>query len=131
MEWFFRTFEETYPKIKVEKEIIVQENDVSPTLKTVIYRTLQEAMDNIGRHSKADLVHLSLRKIEGKVELLVRDNGRGFDLKEVVGSEGSMRGFGLVRIREQTEISGGTFSIDSTEGGGTTIRASWPLRIAG
>jgi PAS domain S-box-containing protein len=131
MEWFFRTFAETYPKIKVEKEISVQENDVSPSLKTVIYRTLQEAMDNIAKHSKADLAHLSLRKNEGRVELLVQDNGRGFDLKEVVGSEGSMQGFGLVRMRERTELCGGSFSIDSTEGAGTTIRASWPLNIAG
>jgi PAS domain S-box-containing protein len=130
MEWFFRTFEETYPKIKVEKEIIVEENDVSPSLRTVIYRTLQEAMNNIAKHSKADVVHLSLRKTEGKIELLVQDNGRGFDLKAVVGSERSTQGFGLVSMRERTELSGGSFSIDSTEGGGTTVRVSWPLRIA-
>ncbi len=131
MEWFCRTFEETYPKIKVEKEIIVEESDVPPSLKTMIYRTVQEAMNNIAKHSKADLAHLSLRKTEGKIELLVQDNGQGFDLREVVGSEGSMQGFGLVSMRERTELSGGSFSIDSTEGGGTTIRASWPLGIAG
>ncbi len=110
---------------------LVEENDVSPSLKTVIYRTLQEAVNNIAKHSKADLAHLSLRKTGGKVELLVQDNGRGFDLKEVVDSESSRQGFGLVSMRERTELSGGSFSIDSTEGEGTTIRASWPLSIAG
>ena len=98
---------------------------------TVVYRTLQEAMDNVGRYSKADLVHLSSRKIDGKIEWLVQNNGQGFDLKEVVHSEGSKQRFGLVSMRERTELAGGSFSVDSTEGRGTTIRASWPPGIAG
>ncbi len=127
IEWFCREFEETYPSIRIEKEILVEENDISPSLKIVIYRTLQEAMDNIAKHSKADLAYLSLPKTGGKIELLVRDNGRGFDLKKVTGSQNSRQGFGLVSMRERTELSGGSFSIDSTEGEGTIVRASWPL----
>jgi len=127
IEWFCREFEETYPSIRIEKEILVEENDISPSLKVVIYRTLQEAMNNIAKHSEADLASLSLLKTEGKVELLVQDNGRGFDLKKATGSENSRQGFGLISMRERTELSGGSFSIDSIEGEGTTIRAWWPL----
>jgi len=59
--------------------------------------------------------------------LLVRDNGQGFDLKEVVDSESPGQGFGIVSMRERAELSGGSFSIESSEGEGTIIRASWPF----
>jgi len=109
----------------------VEENDISPSLKIVIYRTLQEAMNNIAKHSKADLTCLSLLKTGGKLELLVQDNGHGFDLKKAVDSKNSWQGFGLISMRERTELSSGSFSIDSTEGEGTIVRASWPLsRVA-
>jgi signal transduction histidine kinase len=127
IEWFCRVFEKTYPSIRIEKESIVEENDVSAPLKIVIYRILQEAMNNIAKHSKADLVHLSLRKIEAKVELFVQDNGQGFDLKEMLNSENSRQGLGLVNMRERTELSGGSFAIESTQGTGTMIRVSWPI----
>jgi signal transduction histidine kinase len=127
IDWFCREFEETYPNLRIEKEIMVEEKDISPSLKIVIYRTLQEAMNNITKHSKADLACLSLLKTEGKLELLVRDNGRGFDLRKVIGPENSRQGLGLISMRERTELSGGSFSVDSIEGEGTTIRAWWPL----
>ena len=131
IEWLCREFEQTYPKIRIQKEILAEENDISPSLKIVIYRTLQEAMNNIAQHSKADLTCLSLLKTEGKLELLVQDNGHGFDLKKAVDSKNSWQGFGLISMRERTELSSGSFSIDSTEGEGTIVRASWPLsRVA-
>jgi len=127
IEWFCRVFEETYPNIHIEKRIIVEEKDVTTSLKILIYRTLQEALNNIAKHSKGDLVHLSFGKTEGKVELLVRDNGQGFDLKEVLNSESSGRGLGLAGIRERIELSGGSFAIKSAKGAGTIISASWPI----
>jgi two-component system, chemotaxis family, CheB/CheR fusion protein len=125
--WFCREYQKIYSHIHIEKEIGLQENEVSTPLKVVLYRLTQEAMNNIAKHSQADLVRLSLRKKENKIEWVIIDNGMGFDLEEILSPEGSKRGLGLTSMRERTELSGGTFTIESTKGKGTTIRASWPL----
>jgi PAS domain S-box-containing protein len=127
LEWFCREYQKIYSHIRIEKEIGLQESDVSTLLKTVIYRLTQEALNNIAKHSKADLIHLSLRKKEDRIELVVKDNGMGFDLEEILSSERSKRGLGLDSMRERTELSRGTFEIETAPGGGTMIRANWPL----
>jgi signal transduction histidine kinase len=58
--------------------------------------------------------------------LEIKDNGTGFDVEEVLTRERSGRGLGLESMRERTELSGGSFRIESAAGKGTTIRASWP-----
>ncbi|MGA2315299.1 MAG: PAS domain S-box protein [Thermodesulfobacteriota bacterium] len=125
--WFCREYQKIYSRIRVQKEIDHQESEVSTPLKTVIYRVMQEALNNIAKHSKADLVYLSLRKKENKIELTIKDTGMGFDLEEILSPERSKRGLGLNSMRERTELSGGTFVIESTAGKGTTIRAEWPI----
>ncbi len=124
--WFCREYESTYSAIRIREEIDIKEEEVADSLKTVIFRVLQEALNNIAKHSKADLVHLSLREMEGRIELVLKDNGQGFDLEKVLGSESPKRGLGLTSMRERTELSGGSFAIESAEGKGTIIRASWP-----
>jgi PAS domain S-box-containing protein len=125
--WFTREFHKVYTSIQIEKAIDIQEKEVPDSLKVVIFRVIQEALNNIAKHSKADLASLTLRKSDKKVELAIEDNGQGFDLDGVRSIESPEKGFGLSSMRERTELSGGTFSIESTMGGGTTIRASWPL----
>jgi PAS domain S-box-containing protein len=125
--WFCREYHKIYSHIHIEKEIGLQEDEVSHTLKTVIYRLTQEAMNNVAKHSQADLIHLSLRRMENEIQLVLKDNGMGFDLEEILSSEGSKRGLGLSSMRERTELSGGAFTIESTPGKGTTVRASWPI----
>jgi signal transduction histidine kinase len=80
---------------------------------------MQEAMNNVAKHSKADLVRLSLRKMDDRIELSIEDNGTGFDLESI------KQGLGLTSMRERTELSGGTFEVQSTVGTGTIIKASW------
>ena len=127
LEWFCREYQKIYSHIYIEKKINLQENDMSLPLKTAIYRVTQEAMNNIAKHSQADSVHLSLRKQGNTIELTIKDNGTGFDLEEILSPERSKRGLGLNSMRERTELSGGSFFIESTAGKGTTIKASWPL----
>jgi signal transduction histidine kinase len=64
--------------------------------------------------------------MDGKIELAVQDNGAGFDVEGVLFGKSAKRGFGLVSMRERSELSGGSFSIESQRGSGTTLRASWP-----
>jgi signal transduction histidine kinase/PAS domain-containing protein len=121
IDWFCREFEKIYSTIRTEKLINIHESEVPTYLKTVIFRVMQESLNNIAKHSKADWVHLSLKKKEDRIELVVEDNGTGFDLEK------SKKGFGLSSMRERTELSGGAFRIETTSGAGTTIHASWPL----
>jgi len=127
LSWFCRRYQAIYTGIKVELEQALEERDIPDSLKIVIFRVTQEGMNNVAKHAKADLVHLSLRKMDGGIELVLEDNGQGFDLKKVLGSESTKRGFGLTSMKERTELSGGAFAIESAEGKGTTVRASWPL----
>jgi signal transduction histidine kinase len=84
-------------------------------------------MNNISKHSQANLVRLSLRRLEGRMELVIQDNGRGFNPEKARSQEAMKRGLGLLSMRERVELSGGSFAIESAEGNGAIIRASWPL----
>jgi len=127
LDWHCREFQKTFSHIRIEKEIGLSENDVPPTLKTVIYRISQEALNNIAKHSKADLVTLSLRKTGDPIELTIQDNGQGFNVENIFSMESYKRGLGLSSMRERTELSGGSFTIESIQGKGTTIHASWQI----
>jgi PAS domain S-box-containing protein len=123
LSWFCREYEKTYSHLSVEKQIGISEVDVPDSLKTVIFRISQEALNNIAKHSKASLVDLILQMDGKRLKLIIQDNGLGFQPDEVI------KGFGLSTMRERAELSGGTFSIESVEGKGTVIRASWPLAL--
>jgi len=126
--WFSREFQKIYSAIKVEREIKIDENDVPESLKIIIFRVLQEALNNAAKHSEANLVHLRLGKTDGSIELAVEDNGKGFEVEAALATPSSERGFGLGSMRERTELSGGSFVIDSVKGKGTTVRALWPYK---
>lgn len=127
LSWLCRNFEATYSHIHIEKKTQIQEEEVPLPLKTPIYRVSQEALNNIAKHSKADLVRFSLEKLGDRVELRIQDNGKGFDLGKILSQDKDKRGLGLNSMRERAEISGGTFDVETTKGKGATIKVSWPL----
>lgn len=123
--WFCREFQTVYAGIRVIKQIDILETDIPSPLKTVIYRILQEALNNIAKHSRAGLVWLALKKSDGRIELKIQDDGIGFDLIKIMSLNTSQRGFGLASMRERAELSGADFKIKSAVGEGTTIRVRW------
>jgi PAS domain S-box-containing protein len=124
--WFCREFQNVYAGIRIETTIGVEENDVSQHLKTTIYRIMQEALNNVAKHSQANFVQLQLQKTEGHLNLSIQDNGRGFNLDRAMALRTSSRGIGLASMRERAELSGAAFSIDTVPGKGTTIKIAWP-----
>lgn len=124
--WFCREFQTIYSGIRIDQQIDIQEDEVPDPLKTIIYRVMQESLNNVVKHSKADRVRLSLRKRDGTVELAIEDNGQGFDPENALSMERSKRGVGVSSMKERTEFSGGSFSIESAQGRGTIVQASWP-----
>jgi PAS domain S-box-containing protein len=125
--WFCREFQKTYSHIRVESEMGLSEDDVPPALKTVIFRIAQEAMNNVAKHSGATLVKLSLRRWDGKVALTIRDNGKGFNVGEVLTRRDAERGLGLPGMRERAQLSAGVMSVESEGGGGTIVQVLWPF----
>ena len=123
--WFCREFGEMHPHVRIEREMAVQEDSVPDPLKITIYRVLQEAMNNVARHSRASEVSLSLKEEDGHLHLTIRDNGVGFDTAPTAPQKGLDRGLGLASMKERTQLSSGRFAIESRPGSGTTILASW------
>jgi len=124
--WFCREFEKLHSPLKIEKRVDMEEKDVPEAIKIVIFRVLQEALNNVAKHAKTKGLCVSLMAMDGQIELVVEDNGQGFDVERVRSTKRLGRGFGLTSMKERTELSGGIFALDSTLGVGTTIRASWP-----
>ena len=127
IDWFCREFQTTYPFVQIEKKIDIRETEVPDPLRIVIYRIVQEALNNAARHSGAEIMQISLAKTDGEIRLAVQDNGQGFNLEDVLSADTAERGFGLTSMKERTELSGGSFSIESSVGQGTTIRATWKV----
>ncbi len=125
--WFCRRFETIYSGIKVEQAITIREEDVPDHLKIALFRITQEAMNNIAKYAKTDLVYLELRKVDSTIELSISDKGEGFDLESLSSRTISKKGLGISSMRERIEFSGGSFSIHSVKGKGTVVRAVWPI----
>ena len=127
LSWFCRRFETIYSGIEVEQAVTIREEEVPDHLKIVLFRITQEALNNIGKYAKADSVYLGLRKVDGVIELRIKDNGEGFDPESLSSRDNPKKGLGLSGMAERIEFSGGSFSIDSVKGKGTLIRAVWPI----
>ncbi len=102
-----------------------QKERPTPLLETAVYRLVQEALNNVSKHSMARHADLSVRASRGSIEIEVRDDGVGFEPNLV------QEGFGLVGMRERASLLGGTLEIESNRGTGTVLRAEIPLTTRG
>jgi PAS domain S-box-containing protein len=127
IEWHSRQFSQQYSHIEVIKQIEICEEEIPNSLKIVVYRVLQEALNNCAKHSMADTVHIGLRKKGNEIEFELKDNGCGFNAQEVLNRDDPLIGDGLQNMQERTEICGGLFCLDTKPGAGTTIRLLFPL----
>jgi len=94
--------------------------------RTVLYRVAQEALTNVGRHAQASRVDVSIQKLRGDVRMEIKDNGKSFNVERTLHANGGKR-LGLLGMRERLEMVGGSFSVESAPGNGTTIQAQIPL----
>jgi signal transduction histidine kinase len=98
-----------------------------PEIETSLYRTFQEALNNIVRHARADRVDIFLRRANGYFEGEVVDDGRGFELDSVDLSGDSSRGLGILGMRERVLQSGGQLEVITRPGKGTCVRIRMSL----
>jgi signal transduction histidine kinase len=131
IDWHFREFGKMCPDIRVEKRLEVRETDVPAGLRTPIFRILQEASNNVAKHSRATHLNISLKVKGDSLFLRVHDDGIGFE--QAATQQADLGGSGLSSMRERVELSGGSFSMSSVPDEGTTLEASWSLsgRLSG
>lgn len=124
--WFRDEYLKLYPQIHVEIKVALDEYEVPQHLAVVIFRIVQEALNNTAKHAKAEWVDLTLAKSGNTINLEIIDDGIGMELSHVLASCNS-KSLGLEGMRERAEITGGRFSIESTPGEGTAVRVCWPM----
>jgi signal transduction histidine kinase len=90
-----------------------------------VYRTLQEVIHNCMKHAQADKLEVELNEADGRLKMLCRDNGKGFDYDKMSRES---RGMGLGSLRNRTEILGGTMLVESIPGKGTAFLFEIPVK---
>jgi hypothetical protein len=92
-----------------------------------IFRVVQEAMNNVAKHSRASSARISIVRGERTLRVCIEDNGVGFDPREVDARQGEARRYGHTCARERVEWTGGQIGIDGSPGGGVRIVATWAV----
>jgi signal transduction histidine kinase len=88
-----------------------------------LFRVLQEALQNVVKHSGVKQVDVDLRKISDEIHLDIKDSGKGFEVDAALQG----KGLGLISMRERVRLVKGTITIDSKPMGGTRINIRVPL----
>jgi signal transduction histidine kinase len=111
-------------ELEIDAEVALdgEASRLEPELESTLYRVVQEALTNVVKHAEAERVRLLLREDMGRIEVVVRDNGHGFDTMR------PSEGFGLVGMRERIELADGELEVRSAPGEGAEIRAWVPTR---
>ena len=114
--------------IQITADVDAIDGIFSKEAESSMYRIVQEAVNNIIKHSEADQASLVLRHSVGTLLLNIQDNGRGFQrVAEDNGTDAGRTGFGLIGIAERVRMLKGTYSVESPANHGTTIRIRFPV----
>jgi signal transduction histidine kinase len=102
---------------------------LDPELESTIYRVVQEALTNVGRHAQATRAQVTVSERDGVVSATVTDDGRGLPDAAQLGprGDGLEGGFGTSGMRERAELVGGELDLSPAPGGGTVVLLSVPL----
>jgi signal transduction histidine kinase len=103
----------------------------SPETQINIYRIFQEALANIATHASATQVSVRVQREDQKVSFVLRDNGQGFNLMEVMSGQAAKRSLGLTAMHERALMAQGSLQISSRKDQGTTITFSIPTVNSG
>lgn len=94
--------------------------------RTALYRVAQSALINVAKHADASQVKVNIRQLPGGAVCMdITDNGRSFDVERFMHAKRS-RHLGLIGMRERSEMVGGTLTVTSAPGEGTTVRLEIP-----
>lgn len=98
-----------------------------PPVEITIYRVLQEALTNIARHAQAQHVSVILERRSQHLQMIVEDDGCGFEVEDLFSTPETSRGLGLIGMQERIHALGGALDIESSPNHGTTLFVRVPL----
>ncbi len=112
----------------MQSEVVMDEIDplFSPETQINIYRIFQESLTNVVKHARASLVSVKVKRDNGQVTFVIKDNGRGFNLRRAMSRKVAQKSLGLSAMNERALMAEGSLQISSRQGQGTTIRFSIP-----
>ena len=128
IQWYCRSSTEMHPDTRIETQLLLNDGEIPDYSKIVIYRVLQEALNNALKHSGADTIRVSLTAAKSRVRLCVKDNGCGFDPEGAIQSTDPLSGYGLKGMSDRAEVVGGSLSLESSPGRGTSVCLELPLK---
>lgn len=109
-------------KIPVEVQIVgLEDRRLAAEIETALYRIVQEALTNIAKYARATHVSVLLERRDGQLNAIIEDNGCGFDAERVLRTGAAENRLGLYGMRERAELVGGTLTVESQTGCGTTV----------
>ncbi|MBK8366789.1 MAG: sensor histidine kinase [Bacteroidetes bacterium] len=111
------------PTLKVDLEIVGLDTRLDNQIETVLYRVIQEIVNNIIKHAKASQISMQLIRHDTELNIMIEDNGVGFDTNQLDNFEG----IGLKGIQTRIEFLNGSVHFDSSIGRGTTVIIDIPL----
>jgi len=120
LRWLTRTFSER-TGLALEVDLVGIDGRLASDLETLAYRVVQEGLNNVAKHAGAGRAQVLARLEGGQLELVVADDGKGFDPKAPEGDGSGLRG-----MRDRVELFGGRIDIGSRTGKGTRIVARVP-----
>ena len=113
--------------LNIHLEVSPMEVRPPPEVETASFRLVQEAVTNSARHADARRVDVELRAADGALEVVIRDDGKGFDVPDARARARAGASLGVLSMEERASLVGGELEIESAPGRGTTIRARFPL----
>jgi len=113
-------------RIKIRFTAFAGVEQLNSAKRTVLFRVAQEALTNVAKHAAAGRVKVTLKKFPDVARMEINDDGKSFQVERVLLAKRNKH-LGLVGMRERVEMVGGSFSVESAPGKGTTVCAQIPF----
>lgn len=126
LEWLIKELEEQY-RIKANLKVVGSQRRLAPEAELSLFRILQEALTNVGRHAEASKVDVTLEFAEAKIVATVMDDGKGFELPRTLGELSRSGKLGLAGMEERVRLLGGSLIVQSRLGKGTVVAIKAPV----
>jgi PAS domain S-box-containing protein len=126
LRWYVRQYADRM-NLEVDLKTEYCEMSITPEIKTLLYRVVQESLNNVAKHAAARKVVIRLERDKNMAVLVIEDDGKGFAVNRYVNPGTAKHGLGLIGMRERVEFAGGNFMIRSTPGHGTHLVVEVPM----